>query len=126
MKMVKEEQVLKWLVEICLVLHYLHTELRIIHRDIKSNNILLMENGLIKLSDFGIARKLAKNEQFAGTSVGTPCYLSPEIINLGKYDQKTDIWGLGCVMFEICTGNKPFYGKTLKELIKNITDNDCG
>lgn len=82
-----------------------------------------MENGLLKVADFGVSRKLEVGEEFAATSIGTPECLSPEIIDLGKYDSKTDVWGLGCIMFELCTGNKPFHAQVLSELIKNIMNN---
>ena len=71
---------------------------------------MVKHNGLLKMADFGVARKLDKGEDFARTSVGTPYYLSPESINLGKYDSKTDIWSLGCVLYEICKKEKPFQG----------------
>ena len=72
-----------------------------------------MQNGLLKLGDFGTCRQLLKNEEFAMTSVGTPFYLSPEAVGLSKYNNKSDVWGLGCVMFELCTGRKPFQGVSL-------------
>lgn len=96
-----------------------------IHRDIKTRNILVMDNGLLKLADFGVARKMERGEDFARTSVGTPYYLSPEAINFGKCDNKSDVWSLGCVMFELCSRQKPFDGKSIGELMKCITDSDC-
>lgn len=79
-----------------------------------------MENGLLKISDFGTARQLSKHEEFANTSVGTPYYLSPEAVRGPKYNNKSDVWGLGCIMFELCTGKKPFQGNNLNDLIKQI------
>ena len=76
-KKVPETKVLSWLCQLCLGLFYLHNDNNIIHRDIKSRNILVKENGLLKFADFGVAKKLEKGEDFARTSVGTPCYLSP-------------------------------------------------
>lgn len=57
-----------------------------------------MQNGLLKLADFGIAKRL-EAEEFAKTSLGTPCYLSPEMILRSEYNYKTDIWGLGCSLY---------------------------
>lgn len=79
-----------------------------------------MENGLIKITDFGTARQLMRHEEYAMTSVGTPYYLSPEAVKCSKYNNKSDIWGLGCIMFELCTGKKPFTGGSLNDIIKQI------
>lgn len=79
-----------------------------------------MENGLLKLGDFGTARQLQRHEDFANTAVGTPFYLSPEAVGLSKYNSKSDVWGLGCVMYELCTGQKPFMGSSLNDLIRQI------
>lgn len=83
-----------------------------------------MENGLLKIADFGTARQLLKHEDFALTSVGTPYYLSPEAVKGSKYNNKSDIWGLGCIMFELCTGKKPFQGNNLNDLIKQILSSE--
>ena len=85
-----------------------------------------MEDGLLKFTDFGVARKLNYIEDFAKTSVGTPYYLSPQAINLGIYTNKSDVWGLGCVMYEICTGKKPFEGESLGALMDKIMNIECG
>ena len=61
----------------CLALHYLHHELHLIHRDIKTINVFVMEDGLLKLGDFGLAKKMNSEEDYACSSVGTPYYLSP-------------------------------------------------
>ena len=97
----------------------------IIHRDIKPRNILVVDSGdkklLFKLSDFGIARKLGKN-LLAETAIGTPYYLSPEICTGQPYDFKTDMWSLGCVIYEVYYGTRPFnsYASTIKDLINQI------
>ena len=92
--------------------------MRVLHRDIKAKNVLVMDNGLLKIADFGTARQLSKYEDFAITSVGTPYYLSPQAVKGVKYNNKSDIWGLGCIMFQLCTGKKPFQGTNLNDLIK--------
>lgn len=71
-------------------------------------NVLLSTNGLVKLADFGISRRLEKGERFVFSEVGTPITLSPERISKSRYDFKSDIWGLGCVMYELMTKKKPF------------------
>lgn len=67
----------------------------------------------VKIGDFGISKKLDHNEQFTNTSIGTPLYLSPEICQGVEYGLKTDIWNLGCVLYELFTRKKPFEGKFL-------------
>lgn len=74
-----EEHVLNWFTQICLALKHVHDR-KILHRDLKSQNIFLTEKGMIKLGDFGIARVLSETKSKAKTVVGTPYYLSPEII----------------------------------------------
>jgi len=66
-----------WLLQLCLGLYHLHNELNLIHRDIKMINVLVMENGQLKLSDFGLAKKIGKDEEYSKSTVGTPYYLSP-------------------------------------------------
>jgi NIMA (never in mitosis gene a)-related kinase len=73
----------------------------ILHRDLKLSNIFLCSNGDIKIGDFGISKILTGTEQFAETMVGTPYYLSPEICKKNQYREKSDIWSLGCVLYEL-------------------------
>ncbi|XP_016155187.1 PREDICTED: mitogen-activated protein kinase kinase kinase 19 isoform X1 [Ficedula albicollis] len=91
---------------------YLHANC-VVHRDIKGNNVMLMPNGVIKLIDFGCARRLAW-ASLSGTrgellrSVhGTPYWMAPEVINDSGYGRKSDIWSLGCTVFEMATGKPP-------------------
>ena len=67
----------------------------------------------VKLGDFGISKILEFTGDFAHTSLGTPYYLSPEICTGSKYDFKTDIWMLGCVLYELCSLHKPFEGDSI-------------
>ena len=90
-KLFTESQILHWFYQICQAIRYLHENKKIIHRDIKSSNIFLTKNNQIKLGDFGIAKRLNKTFSKAHTIVGTPYYLSPEIINNEPYDYKSDI-----------------------------------
>ncbi|KAG7277518.1 hypothetical protein CRUP_030680, partial [Coryphaenoides rupestris] len=79
-----EEQVLDWFVQICLALKHVHDR-KILHRDIKSQNIFLTKNGTVQLGDFGIARVLNSTVELARTCIGTPYYLSPEILISGPW-----------------------------------------
>uniref|UniRef100_A0A8C9P5A1 non-specific serine/threonine protein kinase n=1 Tax=Spermophilus dauricus TaxID=99837 RepID=A0A8C9P5A1_SPEDA len=117
-----EDQILGWFVQISLGLKHIHDR-KILHRDIKSQNIFLSKNGMVaKLGDFGIARVLNNSMELARTCVGTPYYLSPEICQSKPYNNKTDIWSLGCVLYELCTLKHPFEGSNLHQLVLKICE----
>ena len=100
-------------------LHYLHTN-RVLHRDIKPQNILLDNQGRAKLCDFGFARNLGL-DTFVLTSIkGTPLYMAPELIEEKPYDHTADIWSLGCIIYELLVGVPPFSTTSLFQLIKKI------
>ena len=103
----KETAIWKFFIEMCLGLHYLHTN-RILHRDIKTINMFLTKDNQIKIGDLGVARELAQTANMAHTVVGTPYYLSPELCAEESYNHKSDIWSLGCVLYELCTLKHPF------------------
>ena len=86
---------------------------KILHRDIKGQNVFLMKNGIVKVGDLGIARVLAHTKEFAKTMVGTPYYLSPEIVANKPYGFKSDIWSLGVLLYELCALKPPFDGTSL-------------
>ncbi|XP_047286247.1 serine/threonine-protein kinase Nek5 isoform X5 [Homo sapiens] len=115
-----EDQILGWFVQISLGLKHIHDR-KILHRDIKAQNIFLSKNGMVaKLGDFGIARVLNNSMELARTCIGTPYYLSPEICQNKPYNNKTDIWSLGCVLYELCTLKHPFEGNNLQQLVLKI------
>ncbi len=80
----------------------------IIHRDIKPANILLDHDQNIKMGDFGLAKELSSQSKLAKTNVGTPYYMAPEIVNEKSYDEKSDIWSLGCLLYELAALKPPF------------------
>ncbi|XP_010179367.1 PREDICTED: serine/threonine-protein kinase Nek5, partial [Mesitornis unicolor] len=115
-----EDQILSWFVQISLGLKHIHDK-KILHRDVKAQNIFLSNNEKVaKLGDFGIARQLNSTMEFAHTCVGTPYYLSPEICENRPYNNKTDIWSLGCVLYELCALKHPFEGNSLHQLVLKI------
>ena len=112
----------------------------VLHRDLKPENsnphlppnfilhginkaVFLDENNTIKLGDFGLSRTLSTQElAFAQTYVGTPYYMSPEIISSLPYTQASDIWALGCVVYELCTHSPPFTAKSQMALFQKIKE----
>ena len=107
-----EAQILDYITQICLALQHIHKK-KIIHRDLKSGNIFLMKSGIVKLGDFGIAKGLKSTWEKARTFVGTPYFLSPEIITNKPYDAKCDIWALGVLLYELMTFKMPFNAVSL-------------
>jgi serine/threonine protein kinase len=91
----------------------------IIHRDLKPENVFLTNGSTVKLGDFGLSKLLSAHD-FASTYVGTPFYMSPEICSSERYSGKSDIWSLGCIMYELCTLEPPFNARSHLELIQKI------
>ena len=118
-KLIEETQVLSWFVQILLGLHYMHTN-NVLHRDLKTQNIFLLGNGRLVLGDFGISKKLAGEKDFAKTQIGTPYYMSPEQFRSKPYSFKSDVWSLGCVLYEMTTLRHPFDACSMNELTRKI------
>ncbi|CAF1675299.1 unnamed protein product, partial [Adineta ricciae] len=117
-----ENQIIEWFIQICMALQYIH-ERNILHRDLKTQNIFLTKNEIVKVGDLGIARVLDSARDLATTVIGTPYYMSPEILLNKPYGQKTDIWSLGCCVFEMITYEHPFNAKDMPALINKIIAN---
>mgnify|MGYP002622748365 CR=1 FL=1 len=105
-----EEMIWNYFMQIILALHEIHRRKdgKILHRDIKPANIFLDANNNAKLGDFGLSKILTDANGFAYTTVGTPYYMSPEQLNDKKYNEKSDIWACGCLLYEMCALNRPF------------------
>jgi eukaryotic-like serine/threonine-protein kinase len=106
--------------ETAIALDYAHKQ-GVIHRDIKPANIMLLKEGQIKVTDFGIAKAVSSSQTKSGIVLGTPNYMSPEQINGHAIDGRSDIFSLGVVFFELLTGQLPFHGKNLTNLFYQIT-----
>nr|OQO19193.1 hypothetical protein B0A51_13971 [Rachicladosporium sp. CCFEE 5018] len=91
----------------------------ILHRDLKPENVFLTNGSTVKLGDFGLS-KLISAHDFASTYVGTPFYMSPEICSSERYSGKSDIWSLGCIIYELCALEPPFNARSHLELIQKI------
>ena len=114
-----EIQILNWFTQISLALKHCHDR-KILHRDLKSQNIFLTAKSYVKLGDFGISKILEKTQDKAMTLVGTPYYLSPELIQKKPYSFDADIWSLGVLLYEMCCLKPPFDADSLGGLVFKI------
>lgn len=90
------------------------------HRDIKASNIYLTGNNTVKVGDFGISKVLENTGDLASTVVGTPYYMSPEVCENKPYTNKSDIWSLGCLLYELCMLKHAFTADNLLGLVFKI------
>ena len=121
-----EDMVWKWALHIIIGLNHMHTR-KILHRDLKSANIFISNSGDAKIGDLGVSRMLATHQKMAHTIVGTPFYLSPELCEGKPYNEKSDVWALGVIMFEMCSdGSLPFQASNQGALIMKILSDACG
>ena len=109
MNYLKEEQILNWFIQVCFAMKHCHDR-KVLHRNLKSSHIFLNSGGTVKLGDFGHAKVLKKDLEKTETTVGSPEYLSPEIINNKPYSFQSDIWSLGVLLYEMCALQLPFKG----------------
>ena len=114
----KEKTIWQIFIQMLIGLNSIHKK-KILHRDIKSQNIFLTKNLDIKIGDLGVSKKLIQTN-FAKTFIGTPYYLSPEICMEKPYNDKSDVWAIGCILYELCTFNYPFNAKSQGALLLKI------
>ncbi|XP_078065921.1 serine/threonine-protein kinase Nek4 isoform X2 [Mustelus asterias] len=120
-KLLPESQIVEWFVQIAMALQYLH-EKHILHRDLKTQNIFLTKTNIIKVGDLGIARVLENQHDMASTLIGTPYYMSPELFCNKPYNHKSDVWALGCCVFEMATLKHAFNAKDMNSLVFKIIE----
>ena len=109
--------------QICSALDHAHQH-KIVHRDIKPANIMILESGLVKVTDFGIAKVMSMGMTQAGQILGTPNYMSPEQVKGRSVDGRSDIFSLGVILYELVTGEKPFGGQNITTVIYKIINED--
>ncbi|MCX7961347.1 MAG: serine/threonine protein kinase [Burkholderiales bacterium] len=117
------DEAVRLMTELLDALHFAH-EAGVIHRDVKPANIMLDRQGRVKLADFGVARIQDSERSAAGTMVGTPAFMSPEQIQGGKIDRRTDIFSAGVVFYQMLTGEQPFTGAGAWTVAKKIMQDD--
>ncbi|XP_074486642.1 serine/threonine-protein kinase Nek4 isoform X2 [Sebastes fasciatus] len=120
-ELLPERQVVEWFVQIAMALQYLH-ERNILHRDLKTQNIFLTKTNIIKVGDLGIARVLENQNDMASTLIGTPYYMSPELFSNKPYNHKSDVWALGCCVYEMSTLKHAFNAKDMNSLVYRIVE----
>ncbi|XP_067417882.1 serine/threonine-protein kinase Nek11 isoform X2 [Emydura macquarii macquarii] len=119
-KIFTENQIIEWFIQLLLGVNYMH-ERRILHRDLKAKNIFL-KNNLLKIGDFGVSRLLMGSCDLATTFTGTPYYMSPEALKHQGYNTKSDIWSLGCILYEMCCMDHAFTGHNFLSIVLKIVE----
>lgn len=123
-----EEQVLLWAKQLASVLSYLHGQTPpVIYRDMKPENVMITQEGFVKLIDFGVSRQFVENKAFDTECLGTAGYAAPEQYGgCGQSDERTDIYGLGIVLYELLTGRNlkdpPYETEYLRKLRPEISE----
>ncbi|NXR36350.1 NEK11 kinase, partial [Zosterops hypoxanthus] len=121
-KMFTQTQVIDWFIQLLLGVNYMH-ERWILHRDLKAKNIFLKDS-LLKIGDFGVSCLLMGSCDLATTFTGTPYYMSPEVLKHQGYNTKSDIWSLGCILYEMCCMNHAFTGQNFLSVVLKIVEGE--
>ncbi|ODV65913.1 Pkinase-domain-containing protein [Hyphopichia burtonii NRRL Y-1933] len=118
-KFMSEKNSAYYIAQIILALRYLHSELKVIYRDLKPENCMLNSEGNLVLTDFGLS-KVSSTSDSKHSMIGTAQYMAPEILKGEPYDYSVDWWSLGCVIYDLLTGSPPFTGNNNKKIMDKI------
>ena len=115
-----EKKIWNITVQLILALKYLHKDKNIIHRDLSANNIMLDNKNIVKITDFGLAKFKETNFMRMTPVVGNLIYMCPEIIKHETYNEKADIWSFGCLVYQMCCLEPPFYSNNMLSLVTKV------
>ncbi|ESP01123.1 hypothetical protein LOTGIDRAFT_139843 [Lottia gigantea] len=120
-----EALIITWTAQIVDALEWMHKDyMKIIHRDLKPSNIYLTRKGDVKLGDLGLSTILDHSDEVVKKWVGTPYYMSPEVFTYTGYNEKTDIWSLGCIVYEMAARERAYDAPYLNFLLLKVINND--
>ena len=114
-----ESQILDWFAKICIALKYCHDH-NVLHRNIQAKNVVFLRNGMLKLKGFVNTKVLMETSNFTTTAKTAPYFLAPEICQGKDYNYKTEVWALGCLLYQLCAQRPPFEANSITILIRKI------
>lgn len=121
--LMEEDDVLDIFIQVAMAVDYCHSR-RVMHRDLKTSNVFITRKNVVKLGDFGIAKMLDPNTANLRTVVGTPYYMSPEVCENKPYDFKSDVWSIGCILYELCKLEYAFGATSLLAVVQRIVQEE--
>ena len=113
---IEEKEIINIFSQIVSAIRHMHDN-NVLHRDLKTANIFLTKENMVKVGDFGISKMLSTHRGGAHTVLGTPYYISPEMCEGKVYDEKSDIWAVGCILYEMACLQKTFEGNSFIKLL---------
>ncbi len=121
-RVIRVDESIRWVVQLCSALEHAHSR-GVIHCDLKPANPLIDEAGRVRVTDFGLARSLSGETPWAAEVEGTGPFMAPEQISRawGMIDARTDVYGVGAVLFTLLTGRPPWIGRGLSEILTDVT-----
>ena len=112
----EEDEIMNLIIQLLQGIEHMHQK-DVLHRDLKPDNIFLGSQGKIKIGDFGISKMFDSTKLYTFSMIGTPYYVSPELVQEEGYSYKSDVWAIGCILYELCFLRKAFDGKTMMKIV---------